>query len=84
MPRLVAKRTALGALLRDARERRGLTLRDVHGALGIQAPTLSRWEQSAQKITPTLLEVADHLGISEVELVRAVRAASNGRKGARR
>lgn len=65
--------TGVGARLRDARTKRGLSLRSVAQALGVSASLVSQVETGkTQPSVSTLYAMANHLGVSLDELLGIV------------
>ncbi len=56
--------TDFGAQLRRARERAGITVRELAAAAGVATGTITRYERGGPYTTATLLRVADALGVT--------------------
>lgn len=74
-PRLPFQRRLLpsgvGAVLRAARDDRGVTRREVAEAVGVAPRTLARIERGPQKpLWPTLERLCDHLGVGVTAVAR--------------
>lgn len=65
-------RAVVGAMVRAARQRSGLSVRDLEQLLGVAHPTVTEIEQGARRIPPRLLEpLALHAEMDRGELVAA-------------
>lgn len=75
MPRIPAPDPALAAALRKLRETRGLTQEQLAYDAGVTVGTLSKIETAAAAPAwATVRSIADALGVSLVELAKAVEA----------
>jgi transcriptional regulator with XRE-family HTH domain len=67
------ERRAVCAVLLDARQRAGLTQRDLADALGWHLPTVQRIERGERRLAvEELLPYADKLGTTPERLIRAI------------
>jgi len=62
--------TKLGAVIKAARERRGMLRTELANALGVSVPMIYRWEDGTYRLTvSTFIEIAQVLKVSANKLL---------------
>lgn len=80
--RVTAKSRTLGAALREAREERGLKLRELAGQLSLDPSRLSKWELGKQIPKDTVVaQILTHLGVTGERYDEIVGLTSNASAG---